>query len=1415
MKAKLNVKLFGGLVAGTALFLTGWFFLHRYQTRRLIADFVQQADRAEAEGRLDRAARLLRHYVVLVPADLDARTRYGTLLEKSATTGRARQDALAVFEQVLQQDPARHDVRNRAGLLAARLGRHQVALAHLTNLRDAGAGDAESELVRAGCLAATGDHTAAKKAYQECVKNSPAQVAAYVGLANLLRKELKDPEEADRVVDKLVLRNPQSAAAYLARALYRQEFAAANARERAEQDLAGALRLAPDGAEVLLAAAQFHADRAASNPAAAEGALAAARDHLEHGLAKHPADARFYELLADVEVRAGRNDKAIARLREGRQRVPRKFQRGLLWKLADLLIRGDRLADAQEVIAHLTKNKLAPEPRLTFLLGRVRAREGKWYEASGLLENVRPLLADAPELVVQTDLQLGYCYERLGDIDRQLAVFRRAARLDPLGPLPRIGTAAALVRLGRLDEAVEEYRRVVSLPRAPADAWAHLARLLILRNLGRDPAARRWDAVDEALKVAAKAQPDSVTVPILRAEALVAQEKFAEARQQLVELRERRPADVEPWVVLAGLAERQGKFDEALTTLDEAEKKLGDGAALRLARVRFVPARKEAGVRALARLARGLGRFTAPEQAQLLRGLAAAYAQLGEWGEARSCWLKLAALEPGDLGVRLVLFDVALRGDDEEAMRRRLGEIRELEGAGGPLGRYGDAAHLTWRARQGERHLLAEARTALAAVAARRPGWSRVPLALAGIDELDGNPDRAVENYQKALELGDRQFAVVRRLVELLYERHRYAEADEAIRKLQEQAPISNDLCRLAAEVSLRNLNADRALRLAHQAVPGESADYRDRLWLGQILWAAGKRDEGEKEMRRAAELGRGVAHPWVVLVRHQARAGEIRKAEATIEEARKAIRPAEAPLALAQCCEAVARTERAAEEYRKALEAAPTDLRVLQSTANFHQRAGRPRDAEPLLRRMLDPRLRAPEETAAWARRNLAVGLGVGGDSRQVREALALLEENMRGGGGRVEDQRARAVVLAARPESRAEAIALLEKSFKTQPPTPDQEFLLARLYEGQGEWSKARARMLRLLGTGGGDPRHASYVSAFVAGLLRHGEVAEAKPWADQLERLRPHAFTTASHQARIAAELGKGEDVVRLSRRYVDDKKADTTDPAVRLQRAAGLLEGLAQDFPAVAASARPAADELYRRYAEESRRPEALLVLAGYRGRQGRVNDALDLCERAAASCPAEEVAAAAVTVVTGAAATPEQLRRAERWALAAAEKGPRSAQLPVYLAALRERQGKYAEAEALLRTVLAQDGGNVAALNNLAALLALRGRGAEAGKLVGRAVERAGPQGELLDTRALVHLAGGAAGPAVKDLRRALAEKRTPARLFHLAQAHRLADNRTEAAKALRDARALGLSEEGLHPLEREAYRRLLGELGPK
>jgi len=112
---------------------------------------------------------------------------------------------------------------------------------------------------------------------------------------------------------------------------------------------------------------------------------------------------------------------------------------------------------------------------------------------------------------------------------------------------------------------------------------------------------------------------------------------------------------------------------------------------------------------------------------------------------------------------------------------------------------------------------------------------------------------------------------------------------------------------------------------------------------------------------------------------------------------------------------------------------------------------------------------------------------------------------------------------------------------------------------------------------------------------------------------------------------------------------------------------------------------------------------------------------------------------------------------------------------------------------------------------LAFVLGLTGKPAQALKLIQAAVDEGGPHPALLDTRAVVYLAGRQADLPINDQQQMMAQAPPGSRYFHLAQAHLLLKDRRAARAAYRRVAALGLQEDSLHALERAAFRKLIAQ----
>lgn len=1401
MKTKVNIKLLAFLLGGGILFAAGVHFLHGFQERRNAGALLKQAERAESDGQNDQAVKHLRTYLGFVPDDTDVLARYGLLLERLAKSPNGRSQAFLVLEQVLRRQPERNDIRQKLIEIAMhpQVGRYSDAREHLELLlRNLAGEDADLEHRLARCHEAAGDFPQAAQWYEKAIQHAPQQTEAYLQLAHVYRRRLDKAQRADQVMDQLVAANADSFPALLARGRYYLELGQG---EKAAADIGRAAELAPDDAAVILAAASM---------AFSKGDLATARSRLERGLKINPDKAEFYLALSELEMKAKRPTEALSCLRRGTEAIPADTD--LLWSLANLLIQQGK--EPTEELARLAQRGV-PDAQQDFLKARLLINQRQWLQACRLLEKHQVELHRRPDLGKHSDLLLGECYGQFGNLDQQYAAYRRAVSADPLWEPACLGLASVQAAQGQIDDALATYRRIMA--RVPSARLA-AARLMIGQK-ARLPAERqRWHEVDQLLNDETTPGADPLELSVVRAESLVVQGKFDHAEKLLQEAREAHPQETLPVTALAALAERRGKPEAALAILDEARKKLGDRLELRLAQARVWS--KKGGDdarRPLAALGEEAERFSSEERARLLAGLADAHARLGDTATAEKLWARVAEQMPGDLSCRVVLFDLALHNGNDTAVQRLLQEMERIEGSSGTLWRFAKACYWIRQARKGQIENVEPARALLGKLAAARPAWSRVPLAQAEISDIEQDVSAAIKSYQRALELGERNPLALRRLVELLYQQRRYAEADEVVQKLPEQDAAVPGVQRLAAEISLQRGDPERALKLARQAVSEQSRDYRDYLWLGQLLSATGTAAEAEPVLRRAVELGDKAPDTWVALILHLARSGQKDKAEAALADAGKKLVSEQSALVLAPCFEALGQIDQARKGYTEALATRPDDVAALRGGAAFMLRHGPALAAQQILRKLMALSPRAPED-AAWAKRTLAVLLSASGNYAQWREAMALLDlredsERAKSKSDSVEDQRARAAVLAANQsrKQRQRAIRILEDIKARQPLAAEEQFLLAQLHEALGSWPLARQEILDLLAAQPKDPR---YPAHYAQSLLRRGETGEAEIWLAKLETLPGAAGTFAllDIQARALAARGKAEAALECVHGYEQKKDPQGADPAARLARVTALLDSLSQAYASEKSYAY-AAEVRYGKLLE--RRPERTIDFVAFLTRQGRYDEALDLCDKSWVNRPPVDVAVASVAVLRAMPRSTEaQQQRVERAVTTAIDKNRASAgALLVCLADLRDMQGRYADAEKVYRQALEADKNNVIALNNLAYLLALRKEQAtEALELLDRAIQVAGPAPELIDTRALVQLKQGQPHRAIKDLEEALAEAPLPSLCYHLAQAHKVAKNSSAARDALTRAKNLGLRPEQLHTLERGGYQQLHAEL---
>ncbi len=974
---------------------------------------------------------------------------------------------------------------------------------------------------------------------------------------------------------------------------------------------------------------------------------------------------KLHRALAALEMRAGERQAAIECLHKALKKIPADEQGEFIWSLTHLLIEGSQQerAEAAALVASMRRSA-GVSATADYLQARLLLAEGKPGEAMRLLERARPTLSSAPEVADQVDLALGTCYEQLNDHPNANAAYARLQGRGTSSLMALLGQAAAESAQDHFDAAIARYRDAANLPDAPPEIRVTIVHLLISRNLkNKSNDSNDWSAVEGSLRELEKAMPDSPEIALLRAESLFVQNKPDEARRTLEAACAKDPDYKQQRLrlALAGVLLAANEVAKSRALLDEAGVRGGDTPELCAARAGFwMTQPSEQALPELARLAVNVERFSKPEDRSLvLRSLAEANARHGSYKEAESLCAQLAAL-PGnanDLGLRLLLCELAVQTKNEALHRQTLDELRRIEDGEGPAWCYGECLRLTALARKGNLEGLPEARRLLETATAKRPGWSVLALAKAEVAELQNRPEEAIDAYKQALEGGERGPRVQRKLVELLYRQQRYREADEQLRRLRAQTPETPGLRLLAADLSIRTRDSTRDIKDALQSITTETKDYRDALWLGQILAVSPQHEVvAEKHLRRAVELEPTAPETWVALVQFLAVRGRIKDADAELNQAAKQVPREKRALALAPCYEVLNRFDQALEQYETAAKTGPDDLAALRASAGFYLRALRPQLAEPLLRRIID-RKGSSVTDVAWARQGLAVALATRGDYKSFLEALALVGLKMEDGRltedatadeNSIERRRAKAHVLATRPfrTFRDRAIKLLEELDASEGLAIGDRYLLAQLYEGAEAWPRAGEQLKRLVET---QEREPTYLVHYVQNLLHRDKPLDARPVLERLEelenkrKLAPGTLGSVELRARLLEATGNGDQAVALLKAHA----------------------------------------------ARSGARPEEVLLPIISLTRQKRYDQALELMEQAwqAGKCPPELLASPYIALLREARFSGAPCDRADQWLGIAVKRVAKSSRTLTTLlfarADLADLRGRFEEAGNLL------------------------------------------------------------------------------------------------------------------------------------
>ena len=1443
---KLNVRLLLGssiAVVAAALAMVLW---HERQFARNVVVLKQDAGRLASDGQYSKAARLHREYARIVGPNRESLEDLIDLYEEWPDKERRDYlDLVRLYARLLAKDTDGSLIDRRR-----RFAEHLLTLRSYRRAEDEGKkileqvpNDPVGLLVIATALLSDQEYEEAANEFEKLVRLTPEDVNSYAQLAKCHLEQRNDTAAAN-VIDEMVRNNPESARAYYIRYLFRQ----GSDLDAALSDLAIAFKLAPDEAEVRLAQGS-EALRAHRWQEAIE-AFAGLVDDEEIG---NELLTTAVLGLGNAQYLSGAEDLALATWRAGLERLGgANLQIGI--RMGEAMLNSNRTAEAlaqieevrPQVEAYMSESRRTSETAvvkqmLDWLEGHARRQNGEPRKAIPLLESAARADLGNPEVATNACLMLATLFAERGQWDSVVQYSRRAGVLSPEMVEPRMALGRALIRTGRFDEASEVLGRLESDEQAPRDLWLALASAELDRQTARNPQQRSWNTFDRALRRCRELGLPSSSILLLDASRLLLDGKSDDAIQLLAggqllnataalgELR----ASVFARLGRAATEVVTGRTDQVAEVLnggwisrsrvhdairfwlatmtayqtagddDQAEQLAQVGLQLFPRSAPFIGAaaasyaeRKDFDA-AIRVLDTGIAAVGAPERRNLLDLKANIVAATGDIDLRIRALRDLNAEAPDDPAVLFRLCEQLLRSDDEEAVKEPLARLKSVEGADGVNWRVIEALRILALEDRMTLDDLAQADELYAEVIRSRPDWARARVLGATLALYRNDESAAIDGFKSAIELGERDPQVFRKLLTLLSGQGDLRSADAYLAMLRESTVAGPTILPYALEVTTAGRRFEDAERLARSAVEEHPDDSQARIWLGHVLMQAERWNESAAAYAKAVELAPDELAPRIAQLRLEVSRGDLDEAQRLVEalETNAALvnNLLYPPLVFGYAHSLLGQREVAKRHYLDAAERFPDNETVLRAAADWLLSMGMP-EAESLI-----AKLRAMRPDDPTLQRAFALQLGTKGNASDWSRGLEALKNKET-----IPDLRYQAWLhrKMGGPEHALAAIEAYERIIAQTAATPTDRFHLANLYAARGQIRKAIEQLLLVVQSDDVDPIHLmACIELLIAENRRPGET---RTLLAKLERLRPGEIGPALLRARLLAASGKPAEALAVLDTFLAKSSEDDPNHWASALDVANVM----RHIPGGEAGAEKIFRRLLTHDPNESLRPYVDFLIA-----QGRGDDAVELCLNLAEhpeTIPSEQALGIAVEVESRTPVGAPTKRKLDAALDGLSTEGSQSIALRQALANRRLFGGSYKKAADAYASILAEAPDDVVALNNIAIAYSRTGRHRLGVEAIDRAIELGGPKTELLDTKGLVQLAAGDVADAIDTFKSVTSDPAAGgAHYLHLAAAYMKENRREEADQAIETAKAKNLPVETFSEDDRRIYREVL------
>lgn len=1443
---QVNYKLLVGLVVGAIVVGGALYGLLLVQSYRGAEKLLVMAEEAREAGELKEAGMHLYRYTQKREKDeehaVEMAMTFAEVAEDEDSPMEDKRQALGIMEATTRKWRKNVEIRRRLIDLMMKFGLTKDASEHLQILINDSPQDPELLRMLGTCYLRMNQN---EKALRHCAdalgydqnRNkfdaekavAPGEIDLYGLLASALARTNADPAKAETVMDYAVETNPDSADAYVARSRLRLS-KGDEEKDAGIADLDKALEVDSKNLDALLLRARIYAQ---------DEEYGKAKELLERGLAEAPDSGALYMTGAYVAAREDGAEAALDWYERGVNETTGGEQISLQVSQARAFINAKKLDEARKLIDKLNKVPNMQKSMLDYLGARLMVSEEKWYPAAEQLSTLRPLLQGNSEISEELNGMLALCYTRLEMWEKVIDSAGTVLQINPASQIAKDLKAGAERKIGRKP--------------ASGSSGGGSINTMVAEQLRLPEDERNWGKVITAAGEYADEMIEAGTMTpaakkLLLSEIHMRAKDYKKATSLIKAAINEEPDNINTWRLACRLtaSDPDGGAVQAMKMLDAVEKRFADRfdeernleALLRLDRAdMYMQINDEQTIERMLSITDGIDSWPKRQQQMIWQGLVTRFEALRAADALDKARTKVAELAPGELSNLLDMFVAARAANDDARMADIQDKILKV---------VGDKDDANWLYTEANRKIslvqrgledessLEEAQQLAEKARQRRPEWHLPYLLLADLAVARNDAPAALRNLDLAADYGQPTARSLLLHVRLLMQIGRF---DDALKQLDRATPAFRErlLGRQYAEalLSARYLgvedrweeSVDAATAYAEQAP--DNGDVQ--LWLGRFMLKASMSDrlkESTREraaaaadvaFRKAVELAPKSEEAWLAFLGYLSTTGDEEASAEAVRQLQLELTEDAAPLVLAAGYELQKRWFDAENVYKRALDADPDNLTTISRLARFYLGAGYPRadklqKATPLINRLLkaadeDPKL-ATKAEVMWAHRTAAKVLAQTGDYQKALDAERLLRKNVVNGRLSTEDTLTMAKILASRPEpgSRLKAIKLYERVQETRDLAPVDKLSLGQLYFATNDWEKAQRTMTELTS------RNRDFVEArdaFIRMLLAHDGSGNLKTAANQLknlQRVAPTDTRTLELLVRYSSKIGRKQDVIPTLRNLL--QKPENRGDIMLIVKVAKLLAELGD---------LENAEKLYKVAA--TRAPRTKVEYADFLGRHQSLDAGLAMLD--SVDDDDDDVAFLIVQKGTGLLkyageqANDEHFARVQDRLERMLREDPESIRLLMQKAELLDIHREYEASTNVYLKLLAREDlkkfERAVVLNNLSYQLAMttsdKNTMEEAMGYVAEAADILGPRSDILDTRAVVHMAMGQADEAVADMELAVTEGATASKYYHKARAHLLAGQAQQAVSAWKKAVEMDLDPNELGLVEREAYEK--------